>query len=137
MPLSIARSKHRFTIEYPINASPKILYPYLASASGLSHWFCQAVNVDSKHHYDFIWDNQHHYAELTSYRTNRSARFVFLDDNRQPTTDANYLDFCIDASELTQEVFLRVVDYSEETDEIELQEMWDSLVQKLREQVGG
>jgi hypothetical protein len=30
-----------------------------------------------------------------------------------------------------------VLDYSEETDEEELQEMWDSLIIKLREQVGG
>jgi hypothetical protein len=74
---------------------------------------------------------------MNSHRTNRSVRFVFLDKNHRHTPDANYLDFTIDSSELTQEVFLRVVDYSEETDEIELQEMWDSLIQNLREQVGG
>lgn len=137
MPLSVTRSKHRFTVEYPINASPKILYPYLASASGLSRWFCQDVKTEPDHRYDFIWDNQSHYAEMSSYRTNKSVRFVFLSEQRRSVPDANYLDFSIDSSELTQEVFLRVVDYSEETDETELQEMWDSLIQALREQVGG
>ena len=137
MPLSATRSKHQFTVEYPINASPKILYPYLASAAGLSHWFCPAVHVDGQQHYDFVWDNQHHYAELTLQRANKSVRFVFLDEHRRPLPDANYLDFSLDASELTQEVFLRILDYSEETDTVELQEMWDSLVRKLREQVGG
>ncbi|GAB2784006.1 uncharacterized protein YndB with AHSA1/START domain [Hymenobacter luteus] len=136
MPLSATRLKHRFTVEYPINASPKILYPYLASASGLSHWFCQDVRVEEGR-YNFIWDNQPHYAEMASHRTNRSARFVFLDEHRRHTPDANYLDFLIDESQLTQEVYLRIVDYSEETDTVELQEMWDSLIQKLREQVGG
>ncbi|UOR06988.1 START-like domain-containing protein [Hymenobacter aerilatus] len=137
MPLSATRSKHRFTVEYPINASPKILYPYLASASGLTRWFCQDVKIDPDHRLNFIWDNQSHYAEISSHRTNKSVRFVFLSDQKRAVPDASYLDFCIESSELTQEVFLRIVDYSEETDEIELQEMWDNLIQTLREQVGG
>ncbi|MBO3269658.1 MULTISPECIES: START-like domain-containing protein [Hymenobacter] len=137
MPLSATRSKHRFTVEYPINASPKILYPYLASASGLARWFCQDVKIDPDHRLNFIWDNQSHYAEISSHRTNKSVRFVFLNDQKRSVPDASYLDFSIESSELTQEVFLRVVDYSEETDEIELQEMWDNLILTLREQVGG
>ncbi|MDF7811490.1 START-like domain-containing protein [Hymenobacter sp. YC55] len=137
MPLSATRRKHRFTVEFPINASPKILYPYLASASGLSQWFCQDVRIDEDHRFNFIWDNQPHYAEMNSHRTNRSVRFVFLDGNKRPTPDANFLDFSLEESQLTQEVYLRVMDYSEETDEEELQEMWEGLAQKLREQVGG
>ncbi|KAA9339817.1 ATPase [Hymenobacter busanensis] len=137
MPLSATRSKHRFVHEFPVNASPKILYPYLASASGLRQWFCQDVLTMDHHTFNFVWDNQPHYAELTSQRTNRSVRFVFLDHNRRHMPDANYLDFTIESSELTQEYFLRVVDYSEETDDLELLDMWDNLMQKLRELVGG
>lgn len=137
MPLSAIRSKHRFVQEYPINASPKILYPYLASASGLRQWFCQDVIMLNQHTFDFVWDNQHHLAEMTSQRTNRSVRYVFLTPERGHMPDANYLDFTIESSELTQEIYLRIVDYSEETDDVELQEMWDNLVQNLRELVGG
>lgn len=137
MPLSATRSKHRFVQEYPINASAKILYPYLASASGLRQWFCQDVQMINQHTFNFVWDNQPHLAELTSQRTNRSVRFVFLGPERRHLPDANYLDFTIESSELTQEVFLRVVDYSEETDDIELTEMWDNLLQNLRELIGG
>ena len=137
MPLSATRTKHRFMVEYPVNASPKILYPYLASPSGLAQWFCQEVHLEENHCYNFIWDNQPHFAEQNSHRTNRSVRYVFLDQNKRHTPDASYLDFTIEESQLTQEVYLRVLDYSEETDEIELQEMWDGLVQHLRELVGG
>ncbi|GAA4007753.1 hypothetical protein GCM10022408_19770 [Hymenobacter fastidiosus] len=137
MPLSATRSKHRFTVELPVNASPKILYPYLASASGLSQWYCQDVHIDEDHRYNFIWDNQPHFAEMSSHRTNRSVRFVFLDQNKRHTTDANYLDFTLEESQLTQEVYLRIVDYSEETDDSELLDMWEGLVLKLRELVGG
>ncbi|MCC2544903.1 ATPase [Hymenobacter sp. BT175] len=136
MPLSLTRAKHRFTVEYPVNASPKILYPYLASASGLSQWFCQDVRLDEDHRFNFIWDNQSHFAEVSSHRTNRSVRFVFLDANKRSVSDANYLDFTIEESQLTQEVYLKVTDYSEETDDIELQEMWDSLIVRLRELMG-
>jgi len=136
MPLSATRAKHRFMVEYPINASPKILYPYLASAAGLAQWFCSEVRIEDQR-YNFIWDQQSHFAELNSHRTNRSVRFVFLDQHKHTLPDANYLDLTIEESQLTQEVFLRVVDYSEETDDVELQEMWDGLVQQLRELIGG
>jgi uncharacterized protein YndB with AHSA1/START domain len=137
MPLSAIRSKHRFVQEYPINASAKILYPYLATASGLRQWFCQDVQMIDNHTFSFVWDNQTHLAELTSQRTNRSVRYVFLSSDRRHMPDANYLDFTIESSELTQEVYLRIADYSEETDDVELQEMWDNLIQNLRELVGG
>ena len=137
MPLSATRTKHRFMVEYPVNASPKILYPYLASPSGLAQWFCQEVRLEEDRCYNFIWDKQSHFAELNSHRTNRSVRFVFLDKDKHVLPDANYLDFTIEESQLTQEVFLRVLDYSEETDDVELQEMWDGLIQQLRELVGG
>lgn len=137
MSFSDTRHKHRFSVEFPVNASPKILYPYLATASGLEQWFCQRVKMESGQHFNFEWDSQPHYAEMSSHRTNRSVRFCFLNDQRQPVADANYLDFLIEESQLTQEVYLRVIDYSEETDEEELEEMWTGLIRKLREQVGG
>ena len=51
--------------------------------------------------------------------------------------DANFLEFTLDSSQVTDEVYLRVVDYSSGHDAAEQQEMWESLVAKLREQVGG
>ena len=124
-------------VEYPINASPKILFPYLATAAGLSQWFCDDVRYVEGQRLNFIWDRENHYAEITGQRLNRAVRFVFLDEHRQPVPDANYLEFTLDSSEVTDEVFLRVTDYSPAQDPDEQQEMWDGLVHKLREQVGG
>lgn len=130
-------AKRRFVVEYPMNASPKILYPYLASAQGLSQWFCDDVRYEPDRRLNFIWDKQNHYAEQASQRLNRSVRFVFLDERKQPVLDASFLDFSLESSEITDEVFLRITDYSDSMDEDELQEMWDGLVGKLRDQVGG
>ena len=137
MALSDTQTKARFVAEFPVNASPKILFPYLATASGLTQWFCDDVRYVEGQRLNFIWDNENHYAEISGQRLNRAVRFVFLDEHRQPVSDATFLEFTLDASQVTDEVYLRVVDYSAFNDAGEQQEMWDGLVAKLREQVGG
>ena len=130
-------TKTKFVREYPINASAKLLYPYLSTASGLGQWFCDDVNIGPNKVYNFMWDGRNHYAELTNMRSNRSVRFLFVDKAGEHQEDSSYIDFTIESSELTQELFLKVVDYSEENDEEELEELWDQLIQQLREIVGG
>ena len=130
-------TKTKFVREYPINASAKLLYPYLSTASGLSQWFCDDVTVDQNKIYNFYWDGRNHFAEMTNYRTNKSVRFLFLNDKKMHMADPAYVDFSIETSELTQEQFLKVTDYSNEDDIEELEELWENLMQNLRELVGG
>ena len=137
MALPDIQTKSRFVVEFPINASPKILYPYLATASGLTQWFCDDVRYVEGQRLNFIWDQENHYAEISGQRLNKAVRFVFLDEHRQLMADANFLEFTLDSSQVTDEVYLRVVDYSASHDASEQQEMWESLVAKLRDQVGG
>ena len=137
MAVPTASAKRRFEMEYSINASLKLLFPYLASASGLALWFCDDVRLDPDHRVNMVWDKQNHYAEIAVQRPGRSIRYVFLDEKKQPQLDANYLDFTLEASRITDEVFLRVTDYSDHTDAKEQEELWEGLVGRLREQVGG
>ncbi|WP_046242506.1 START-like domain-containing protein [Hymenobacter terrenus] len=137
MALPDIQIKTRFVVEFPINASPKILFPYLATASGLAQWFCDDVRYVEGQRLNFIWDHENHYAEILGQRLNRAIRFVFLDEHRQSVPDANFLEFTLDSSQVTDEVYLRVIDYSSAQDVSEQQEMWEGLVAKLREQVGG
>lgn len=130
-------TKMKFVREYPINASAKLLYPYLSTPGGLTQWFCDEANVDEDKIFNFVWDGRNHYAEMTGLRTNKSVRFLFLNEEKKHIADSPYVDFSIESSELTQEQFLKVVDYSDEEDEEELEELWDNLMQNLREIVGG
>ena len=130
-------SKTKFVREYALNASPKMIYPYLSTASGLEQWFCQSVKVNGDRIFNFIWDNQDHLAEMSSHRTNRSARFTFLGANKIATSDSGYIEFTIDSSELSQEQYLRILDYTDEGDVEQLAELWDNLIQNLREIIGG
>ena len=130
-------AKFKFVVEYSINASARLLFPYLSTAGSLAQWFCDDVKLTPDHHFNFVWDGEAHYAAVQNLRPNRSIRFVFLSAPRQPLPDPGYIDFTLESSELTQEQFLRITDYSDEHDKAELQERWDSLVQILRDQVGG
>jgi len=136
MALPTANAKRRFEMEYPINASPNLLFPYLASASGLSRWFCDDVRLDPDQRFNMVWDKQNHYAEIALQRPGRSIRYVFLDEEKQPLLDANYLDFSLEYSKITDSLFLRVTDYSDHDSAQEQLELWNSLMEKLREQVG-
>ncbi|GAB4036753.1 START-like domain-containing protein [Spirosoma gilvum] len=127
--------KYKFVTEYELRASPKMLFPYISTASGLSQWFATKVNTMPEQRFDFQWDNESHIARQVSMRQNKGVRFEFLDTDDEDS-DNNYVDFRVDQSELTQSTFLRITDYSNTTDEEELKDLWDGLMEKLKEIVG-
>jgi uncharacterized protein YndB with AHSA1/START domain len=127
--------KFKFVTEYELRASPKMLFPYISTASGLSQWFASKVNTMPEQRLDFQWDNESHIAKQVSMRQNKGVRFEFLETDEEGS-DNNYVDFRVDQSELTQSTFLRITDYSNTTDEEELQDLWDGMMDKLKEIVG-
>lgn len=136
MALPDTQVKTPFTVDYPINASPKILFPYLATAAGLAQWFCDDANHVAGGRLNFVWDRENHYAEVGPQRLNRAARYVFSGPEHAAVADPSYVEFTLHSSAVTDEVFLHVVDYSSAQAD-EQRELWDGLVAKLREQVGG
>jgi len=126
-------TKTKFVGEYGFRASKKMLFPYISTASGLSQWFADDVNINNEDKvYTIIWDGEENKARMVSNRSNHHIKFEFIDDEEDP----NWLEMRLDVNELTEELFLRVTDYSDmETDEA--QELWDGLVHDLKEIVGG
>ena len=57
--------KEKFEIEFPIQASPHMLYQYISSASGLCEWFADDVNSRGKS-FSFLWDGSEEVADLIS-----------------------------------------------------------------------
>lgn len=114
-----------------------MLYPYLSTASGLSQWLCDAAQQLGDRKFNLVWDSQDHIAEMTSQRTNKSVRFTFPGTNRGIPHDYSYIDFSIETSELTQEQYLRIIDYTDVGDVEQLTELWDNQVLTLRELIGG
>jgi hypothetical protein len=129
--------KRIFTTDYEIHASAKMLYPYIQTASGLSEWFADNVNINPEKVFMFVWDNDVHRAVQASHRTNQFVRFEYLPENESDKADPSYFELRLEVNELTQSVFLKVTDYSDFDDLDELQDLWDGLIENLKKVVGG
>ncbi len=130
-------SKNKFVIEHEINASKKMLFPYLNTASGLSQWFADDVTVNEDHQYTFKWDSEIQKAKITAHRTNSYVRFEFEETKNNDDDEPWYIEFRLEENELTQSVFLKVIEYTDAEDMDEQQELWENLFDNLKETVGG
>jgi uncharacterized protein YndB with AHSA1/START domain len=130
-------TKQSFISDFEINASVKMLYPYISTASGLSQWFADDVKIDNEDKsFNFIWENDNHKAKMVSHRLNHFVKFEFIDDNAVDN-DPSFVEIRLEQNELTQTVFLHIVDYSDFDDMDELRDLWSSLVENLKATVGG
>lgn len=129
-------SKFKYVAEYEVKAALKMLFPYLSTASGLQEWFADEVNILPNRNLDFIWEGESHIAQVASKRTNHHIKFQFLPENEEDDHNLSTLEFKIDFNEMTQSSFLTVTDYSEMDDLEELHELWDQLIDDLKEILG-
>jgi uncharacterized protein YndB with AHSA1/START domain len=130
--------KHKYVAEYEINASVRMLFPYLSSPQGLAQWFAEDVKVvqkDNEKLYDIIWDKTSHIAKITAIRTNAHVKYVFVEED---TDEAHwsFLEFKLSHSDMTDTSFLKIIDYSEMDSDNDLRELWDGLIEQLRINVG-
>ncbi|MDT0552088.1 MAG: hypothetical protein BM563_12100 [Bacteroidetes bacterium MedPE-SWsnd-G1] len=123
--------KVKVQIEFPIHASPKMLYNYFGSASGLSEWFADNVNSRGEV-YTFIWDGAEEQAKVLSKRSDNKIRFKWLESE----DDDSYFEFRIQVDELTKDVSLMITDFAEE-DEVEESKMfWENQISELKQLIG-
>lgn len=124
----------KYVAEFELKTSVKMLFPYLATASGLQEWFADKVITNHEKEFHFIWEGSEHFAKVASRRTNAHIKFVF--EPEPPHNQNTTLEFRITFNELTQSTFLKVIDYSDMSDEAELKAIWQQLIAKLRDVLG-
>lgn len=129
--------KTKFTHEYEINASKKMLYPYFTTPSGLAQWFADDVDIDEDNIFNFKWEGEDHKAKMVSHRTNSFAKFTFLKADKTEDEDPDWVEFKIELNEMTQTTFIRIQEYSDFDDKEEQAEVWEGLFHTLKETVGG
>ncbi len=129
--------KSNYQVEFEINASRKMLYPYIYTASGLSLWIADDVTVNEDKVFNFIWDNEDHKARMVSHRVNHFVKFEYLPETDEDEDDPAYFELRIEINELTQTVFLHITDYIDFDDEEEWYDLWDGMMHNLKEIVGG
>jgi uncharacterized protein YndB with AHSA1/START domain len=130
-------SKDQFVADYQLNASKKIVYTYLSTASGLQEWFADKVRIDEDKNYIFNFDQEDHYAKLNIVKANLHVRWDFFDPKSSGSHKESYIEFKLDEAELTQSLFLKIIDQSNFYSLDELDGIWDGLIAKLKGTIGG
>jgi|TARA_B100000780_G_scaffold60198_1_gene38632 uncharacterized protein YndB with AHSA1/START domain len=126
-------NKSKFIGEYSINASRKMLFPYISTASGLSQWFADDVNITEDKVYTMLWDGEVNRARIVSIKANQHIKFEFEGEDDE---DLNSIEIRLEMNELTQEVYIKITDYSD-LDDQEVSDLWEGLIHDLKEIVGG
>lgn len=130
--------KYLFEKEYEMRASIRILYPFINTSDGLAKWFADKAVQISNTEYNFIWENTDHYARLISSKINKFSRFEFPNLESVPNgVKCDYIEFRLETNEMTNSVFLKINDFSANQDFQELENLWDGLVNSLKEITGG
>ena len=122
--------KIKYELEFPIQASPNMLYQYISSASSLSEWYADNVNSRGKI-FSFFWDGIEEKAELVSSKNNQFVKFKWLEED-----DDYYFEIKIVVDELTKDVSLMVTDFSEEDEVEESKMLWESQIADLKQVLG-
>ena len=129
--------RNTFNAEFEIHASKKMLFPYIFTASGLSQWMADDVTVDEDKVFNFRWEGEDHKAKMVTHRINSFVKFEFLPEDEDDDEEPKSIEIRLEMNELTQMVFIAITDFNDINDDEELQDLWESLVQSLKEIVGG
>lgn len=123
--------KIKYSIEFPVKASPKMLYQYLTTPSGLSEWFANDVNFRGEK-YTFFWDNSEEEARVLSKRNNVFIKMKWEDGD----DDDSYFEFRIQIDDLTNDASLIVTDFAEEDEVEENKLLWETQINNLLHAIG-
>ena len=123
--------KIKFELEFPIHASPQLLYQYISTPSGLSEWFADNVNSRGEI-FKFIWDGAEEQAKLLSKKSTERIKFKWLNDEE----DASYFEIRIQVDEITKDVSLMITDFAEDDEIEETKMLWENQISDLKQVLG-
>lgn len=126
--------KQKYEMEFIINTSPKILYSFLTTPSGLSEWFSDDVNIRNDV-FTFFWDGEETKAKLINKRKEESAKFQWIDEDEEAEDDS-FFEFKIEVDNLTNETALLITDFADEDELDSAQKLWESQIAELKHILG-
>lgn len=123
--------KIKFEMEFPIHATPHMLYQYFGTPSGLSEWFADNVNSRGEV-FTFIWDGSEEKAKVLQERPEEKIKFKWLEDQ----DPKSYFEFRLEIDEITKDVSLIVTDFAEEDDIEDSKMFWENQIEELKHTIG-
>lgn len=124
-------AKVKFEIEFPIQASPQLLYNYISTPSGLSEWFADNVNSRGEL-FTFIWDDSEEQAKLITKKSPERIKFKWLEND----DESCYFELLIQVDGITKDVSLIVTDFSDDDEEEEAKMLWENQISSLKQVLG-
>ncbi|MCB7479954.1 START-like domain-containing protein [Christiangramia sediminis] len=123
--------KIKYEMEFPIQASPSLLYQYISTPSGLSEWYADNVNSRGEF-FTFIWEGSEEKAKLVSKKSDERIKFKWLDDEDTPY----FFELRIQVDDITKDVSLMITDFAEDDEVDEGKMLWDNMVSDLKQILG-
>lgn len=126
--------KTKFEIEFPIHASPQLLFQYISTPSGLAEWFADNVNSRGEL-FTFIWDGSEERAKLLTKKNGERVKFKWINDEEEENNSC-YFEIRIQVDEITKDVSLMVTDFSDDDEVDEAKMLWDNQISDLKQVLG-
>ncbi len=123
--------KVKYEMEFPIQASPSLLYQYISTPSGLSEWYADNVNSRGEL-FTFIWDGSEEKAKLLSKKNGERIKFRWIADE----DSSYYFEIRIQVDEITKDVSIMITDFAEEDEVNEGKMLWDNMISDLKSVLG-
>ncbi len=120
----------KIELEFTFKSSARILYNRLSTASGLSEWFADDVQVKDNI-FTFIWEGVEEQAELLGKKDLCFAKFKWLNSEED-----TYFELKIQTHDLTKEIALIITDFVEEDEKQENIELWETQINNLKHILG-
>jgi hypothetical protein len=123
--------KEKFEMEFFIKSSPRILYNFISSPSGLSEWFSDDVNIKNGV-YTFFWEDSEEKAKLLATKEFELMRFKWSNTEEDDT----YFEMKIKIDELTGDVALIITDFAKKDELNDVQRLWEAQIHDLCKALG-
>ena len=123
--------KIKFELEFPIQASPQLLYQYISTPSGLSEWFADNVNSRGEL-FTFIWDDSEEQAKLLNKKNGERVKFKWQNGE----DDVAFFEIRIQVDDITKDVSLMVTDFAEADEVDDTKMLWENQIASLKQVLG-
>jgi len=121
----------KFTLEYSLTTSARLLFTFISTPEGLSRWFAEAVHQDEDL-FTFHWEGTEQFARLIQKQENELVVFQWQDDLHKEL----FFEMRIISEAVSSDITLLVTDYSEPSD-MELSKMlWNNNIAQLKRLLG-
>lgn len=124
-------TKIKYELEFPIHASPSMIYQHFATPSGLEEWFADKVNSRGKI-ITFYWDDSEEEATIISRKSGEKARYKWTETDG----DDSYFEFRIQVDAITKDLSLIITDFAEEDELEESKMLWENQIEELKHNIG-